>query len=737
MAETISQNLDFDTKILSKFIYALNISRQHCLSYPADHPQVTRSAQQLIDLLAKLLEFRDNLTIGIARDTLLVQGSALGQKNPVFRKLAGELFELGIAALTFTTGLTSEELLRFQVLAVRRPEELQEEGGLAQACKTLDLPHLQITAIDYSSFSITEESEAGNADAQLEQDKSESLWDRFVSGIVEGTLSPDGDLSRPNAVDPELVADYLSRRQTAGSGAEALASYEETITSFLRELDVEGRSQSHRTEALDKLGSFVDGLNPELRRQFLSSTFNSLGNRDDLAQDVLAHLSNDALFDALEDINEHHLTIPPTIMNLLGKLAQHNDSSNEQSGEALSSAELGEHLRSLFREDDPDRFIPGTYQHLLHSIVTLEDIPPIENSEVDQIREELLKQQVETQVCNVVLDLLRQDSGNEDNDALRQTLLELFKYFIEIGQFDYLVELHTSLGKKGQGGTLNELSDAFSDSGFLDEVLMTLSVWDKNQFEKITELIRKVGPLFINPMLNRLAVEKRMSLRRYYIERLLEMGDAIREPVMLRLRDSRWYVLRNLVGLLRQLNDPVVLYGVRSLLRHPHPQVQLEVYKTLKHFNDPEANQYLAAELTSGDRQRQWQALKQIEQPTPKELRDALIQLLDIKDLSRDGFELKTRAVEELARIGDPEALPSLEQLLQSRSLLHTGNLGRLKKKIVHSFASYPKKETQDILELLIANGGELGELAEQLRGKKKGGGHEPEAPTSGPALFP
>jgi hypothetical protein len=725
MAKDPSHNLDFDTKILSKFIYALNISRQHCLSYPPDHPQVTRSAEQLIDLLTKLLEFRDQLTIGIARDTLLIQGSALGQKNAVFRKLAGELFELGIAALTFSTGLSIEELLRFQFLAIRRPEELQEKGGLAEACRSLELPHLKITAIDYDSFSITEQSEAGSADAQLEQDKSESLWDRFVSGIVEGTLSPDGDLSRPNAVDPELVADYLSRRQAASSGAEALASYEETITSFLRELDVEGRSHSHRTEALDKLGNFVDGLNPELRRQFLSSTFNSLGSRDELAKDVLAHLSNDALFAALEDVNEHRLTIPPTIMNLLGKLAQHTDSSNVIAGEALSSAELGEHLRSLFREDDPDRFIPGTYQHLLHSIVSLEDIPAIENSEVTALRQELLGQQVETQVCNVILDLLRQDSGDEDNDTLRQNLMELFTYFIEIGQFDYLVELHSSLNKSAAtsaDGKLNELSNAFSDSGFLDEVLMTLSVWDKSQFEKITELIRKVGPLFINPILNRLAVEKRMSLRRYYIERLLEMRDAVREPVMLRLRDSRWYVVRNLIGLLRQLNDPVVLYAVRSLLRHPHPQVQLEVYKTLKQFHDPEANQYLVMELSSGDRQRQWQAIKQIEKPTSPELRDALIQLLELKDLSRDGFDLKTRAVAELALIGDPAALPGLEQLLQSRSLLHSGNLGRLKKTIVTSLRHYPKKETQEILDLLIANGGELGELAEQLREQNKKG---------------
>jgi len=716
MAENTPQNLDFDTKILSKFIYALNISRQHCLAYPAGHPQIRKSAEQLISLLRQLLEFRDALTLGITRRSLQVHGSALDQRNAVYRKLANELFNLGLAGLTFRRGLEHDELLRFQELSVQRPEDLAERGGLVEVCRDLDLPHLSLTFIDYNSFSVTDEDEIGASDALLEEEKSESLWDRFVSGLIAGDLSPDGELKRSAAIDPALVAEYLSRRREGADQEEVLASYEQTITSFLQELDLEGRSQSYRTEALSKLGNFVDGLSPELRRQFLSSTFNTLGAQNELAEEVLTHLSSDALFTALEDVNEKRLTIPPTIMNLLGKLSQHASKETEQVGETISSAELGEHLRSLFREDDPDRFIPGTYQHLLHSIVSMDDIPTLEGRAVEELRAEISTEPVDNQVCNVVIDLLGNEDGNEqDREELRQILLDLLRYFLETGQFDYLVGLQKSPNRSAKRNGSTDLTKLLADNSFLEEILAAMSIWGKDKFPAITELIRKIGAPFIEPLINRMAIEKRMSLRRYYLDRLEEMGDAIREPVMLHLRDSRWYVVRNLVALLRRLNDPVTLHGIRSLINHPHPKVRIEVFKTLRQFNDPQANQYLARELDSGDRRRQWQAMRQLDGSFNPELFESLLRLLEIKDQSADGFALKTAAVDALEPFGNPAALPALERVLQTRSLLHGGRWLRLKKHIILSLSSYPAKEVGEILELLVAGGGDLGEQADAL----------------------
>lgn len=715
MAENAPQNLDFDTKVLSKFIYALNISRQHCMAYPPTHPQVRKSAKLLISLLEQLLEFRESLTLGITRRSLLIHGAALDPRNAVYRKLANELFNLGIAGLTFRLGLEHEELLSFQQVSVHRPEELAEQGGLAAIYPSLGLQHLTITFIDYASFSVTDENEIGTSDALLEEEKSGSLWDRFVSGLIEGSLSPDGELKQVSEIDPALVADYLSRRREGVDKEDVLASYEQTITSFLQEIDQEGRSQGYRTEVLEKLGSFVDGLSPELRRQFLSSTFNTLGAQSSLAEEVMTHLSNDALFSALDDVNEKRLTIPPTIMNLLGKLSRHAPDETLQGAEALSSAELGEHLRSLFKEDDPDRFVPGTYQHLLHSVVSMDDMPPIEGEATQQLRAEVFDEQVDNQVCNIVINLLGDEENDTHKENLRQTLLELFRYFLETGQFEYLTNLHAGAGQSSTARDRQDMTTLLADNRFLEEILAAMSVWEKDKYAAITELIRKIGPPFIEPLINRMAIEKRMSLRRYCLDRLEEMGDAIREPVMLHLRDSRWYVVRNLIALLRRLNDPVTLHGIRALVNHPHPRVRQEVFKALRQFNDPQANIYLTQELSCDDRRRQWKALALLDGSDSPELQQSLAMLLEVKDNSQEGFALKAEVVDALARIGNPETLPALERVLQNRSLLHGGQWQRLKKHIVLSLRGYPKKQTMEILEFLSANGGELGEQASTL----------------------
>ncbi|GAB4165030.1 MAG: HEAT repeat domain-containing protein [Geothermobacteraceae bacterium] len=712
------QGVNFDTRVLTRFVYALNIARQHTLSYPDDHPLVRKSSLALTGLLENLLEFRDSLTLGIARDSLLVEGSVLEERNPVFRKLAGELFDRGVAALTFRSGLQTGELLRFLRLAVERPEQLQERGGLPQVCREVGLDHIDVLGIDYRSLGVTEEESIGASDADLEEYKAASIWDRFVGGLVEGSLDPEGGETRTSNIDPRVVADYLSRKQQGGDD-NFLASYEETITSFLRELDQEGRSHLHRTESMEKLGDFVSNLSPELRRQFLSSTFNTLERNEEIAEEVISHLSSDALFQALQDVNDKRLTIPPTVMNLLGKLSQHAEAPTGDHEQILSSAELGEHLRSLFREDDPDRYVPGTYQHLLHSIVSMEEIPPLEGPETEQIRQQLCGEQVEAKVLTILLDLMRQEKDSEAQQRLVGELMELLSYFIELGQFEVLLDLQRRLQRIDADGLPEQAANILTEKGLLNQILEVLSVWDKERFTSITALIRAIGDPFIEPMLDRLAVEPRRSVRRFLLDRLLEMGSRIREPALARLRDSRWFLVRNMLVLLQKLDDPVVLYAVRSMKRHPHPKVRLEVWRTLKQFGDPEADQILAEEICGGDTERRSWAMGQLRRPLSQPLRDALISLMETSDYGRDLLELKHRAVTELAALGDPAALPALERVLNDKSLLHLQGLARLKLAIVQSLERYPYKKVRPILELVAAGGGKTAEAARHIMQRK------------------
>ena len=64
--------IDLDTKVLSDFLYALNIARRQVIAYPSGHPMIAQAADKLLTLLTRLLEFRSEVTIGIARDLSLI-----------------------------------------------------------------------------------------------------------------------------------------------------------------------------------------------------------------------------------------------------------------------------------------------------------------------------------------------------------------------------------------------------------------------------------------------------------------------------------------------------------------------------------------------------------------------------------------------------------------------------------------------------------------------------------------
>ncbi len=102
-------DLNLGTKILSDFIIELNIALRLVTSYPKNHPITTTSIQKVLRHLEELLEFREEITIGVARDMLIVGYAVMDPKNPDYGNLAKALFDHDIATVTFKRNTTADE----------------------------------------------------------------------------------------------------------------------------------------------------------------------------------------------------------------------------------------------------------------------------------------------------------------------------------------------------------------------------------------------------------------------------------------------------------------------------------------------------------------------------------------------------------------------------------------------------------------------------------------------------
>src|SRR6185369_10157730 len=140
---------------------------------------------------------------------------------------------------------------------------------------------------------------------------------------------------------------------------------------------------------------------------------------------------------------------------------------------------------------------------------------------------------------------------------------------------------------------------AFTQPDFLNEILSGLTVWGKPKYNQITQLIQGIGRPFIDPLLDCLAEEQNMSLRRFLIERVLAFGDAARPALLEHLADRRWYVLRNLVVMLRTLAPGQEADRLRPLLNNPNQKLRYEVILSLLMADDPAAQRQLMRDLDS------------------------------------------------------------------------------------------------------------------------------------------
>lgn len=720
-------------KLLANFLMQLNIARRNVGAYPDGHPVIAAACGKVAMTLDQLLAGAGEFTLGISRDTLLAGGLALDKKHPVYLDLAHSLFDHGLVAVTFLRGLEAEEVLSFLELLARKAEGARAGLEIEANVEDAGIRHIRVRRIDYGFFQVFEEEEIGRSRRPLRL-PSTTLWDDLVEGLAAGTVDVTAqDGSSAAEIAPEELAALLNARFSSASGGQ-LSSYEDAIVSFLRDLDREGRGVAVGQEGLGKVGAFVGRLNPELRRQFLRSTFSALGDRESTAAQLLTHLPEEAVLDTLEELNERNAAVPPVILGILEKLARHPHSGAERRVRATTrdagEREPTERLRLLLREERTDEYVPGGYQADLHTLAHLDRIGAIGGEETAELKDTILDHRVESRVADIVLEILPATTDPGQMVSLERNLLDLCDYFLELGDFVSLLHVLERIDELEEDrvsprpGIFDAVRAFFARPEFIEEVLNGLALWGRARHEEIRALIRKVGTPFADPLLDRLAMESGRSLRRLYMECLLDIGEAAREEIIARLGDERWYFVRNLVVLLRHLEDPDILRYIRRFISHSHPRVRQEVLRTFLHFHDPEANRLVLRDLDSPERELRLCAVQLAEFSHSPEVFGKLLSCLHRGGLADFELDLKVAVVRTLAAIGDPAALPELADVIRSKSLLHPILHQSLRTEIVRSLGRYPAPAVLPLLEELARSDQEsLARPAEKIQRQLAGEG--------------
>jgi len=722
----------------------MNIARRNLVAYPRGHALVLESFEKVRVILQDFFEYINHFTLGIAKDTLMLGTKALDRKNPVFQNFAQILFEHGIVSMTFFRDITVDELMDFDHIVSQKRNDVHHQGGVAALLSKAKVQNIKVQLIDYRMFQAQE----GPLSAELDKENNQDslFWWQFVRGVMDGALDPLGVPSNGwEDIDPEALATILNEqfargggtpvRQPGGgiSGGEGPGEVDGSGSSgegfgdsgpvkggpsFDAFLDVrrfDFAQLAYDETSTARLNRFVQSLDQNLRKVFVERFFSSFSHNTGALNQLIPSLSDEIIIDALEKNTKKELYLPPNILDILTRLKKESanidpDVTDELLG-GISKDELFEKFSIIFKEDEVDRFVPLDYQKILHDVVVAETLSAPELSQVHQLEDTLSSHSVNMHLTSVVVDIITKQGCGEAPPCLMRSLKGCCMYLISLGDFHAVSDIYETVARTSifsgdrERVTPSGILEVFSDDDFIGDVLDAPAQWGKEKDFYIVELIKRIGSPFVEPLLDRLASEEDRTLRYFYLDLLGQLSTMVREPAIRRLNDNRWFLVRNLIILLRNLNDPSVLPSLHGLLEHPHPRVRHELMQTLIKFNDPVAERIILQEMDSPDTSRCLKAIALAGMTRNKLISQKLLEFLHQRGLGKSILPIKKASVHALGEIGDPFVLPALQDILKSRVFFRRHAAANLKLEIIESLRKYPPGEVSPILRVVVNSG--------------------------------
>src|SRR5215472_16844904 len=204
------------SKELVEFLLELAVASQRRAMYPGGHPSLETSEARVLERLGPLLNTRQSLTVGVARDQLIIDGVATDARNNLLRALAGRLHGHRIAGVKFVAGLTPAELAELLQRLAREPEPTLSEP-------LWDHVHLYRQA--YDRLTLVEDEPGTNDGEARRLPRAAQLWLALAQAALN--VSAD-DKGQPNT-DPKAMADAINRHTTVTSAD----AYEQVVVGYL------------------------------------------------------------------------------------------------------------------------------------------------------------------------------------------------------------------------------------------------------------------------------------------------------------------------------------------------------------------------------------------------------------------------------------------------------------------------------------------------------------------------
>ena len=760
---------------VSEAIINLYAAHVNSYLYPYDHPLVSDSLRNSYNCLQKAFQKKKAIQMEMKENGVLIDGESPGEALPVFGNFSAWMRSNQIGMLSVAEGVSRRELISFhKIISLKRYslEELRkamEEKSIANISAQRD----RSAPPDSPSWSLADKQVPdglvpGYESTMLSDTEAESRMfsgpeDAMAGGRNENagdsTFSPRGITSaggheaspRPGATSadsPEAPGDMcehymeaLLERALPDAGKEVLRNADPvrlahllnamlfsvprggvieriTETCFGKPADLGG------DDAKERCLLFLKGLKPALRPAFrtLQGLTNFQSAESDEERAAIMNVPAGTDDHAAPAANEQGQVLGPYTSYVRRTVLQSDFIFDfvAEGKAVLHDIDLRDEWPDLFHSDRLAQFRTAAAGD--GSSAKRSDPLKRHGLSAAMVFEACAEDAVSEAAFSVLLELLEADClEGEAYQALTERLASTTAFYAEKGEFEKVLEVFNALksqalqGKNSFQATVM-LNRIYSTDQFNAIIVESLRRHGRKQREAAGNLARALRSSLIPYLLDALSDEDDISKRRFMISLLTAARGEVLVHIMKRLRDSRWYVLRNMLFLFRECHGRSYASEVREFLSHEVPLVRLEALRTLLSFQDPAAEPAVVKLLSNENFQLQKGAVLLAGAHRIREALPHLVRLLREKDIMGKRFLFKRTVIRALGRIGHGSVLKPLMRICRETSVVHKEDHDRLRIDIYKTLHHYPVTAIKPFIDYgLRTNNREIAALSRKL----------------------
>ncbi|MBI5198617.1 MAG: HEAT repeat domain-containing protein [Nitrospirae bacterium] len=241
--------------------------------------------------------------------------------------------------------------------------------------------------------------------------------------------------------------------------------------------------------------------------------------------------------------------------------------------------------------------------------------------------------------------------------------------------------------------------DAFGEEEFLHQLTLSVNVNKVDDLDALSAFLTMLNRNAIVPLSSMMGTLDQMKTRRLFCDALSILAKDDIDPLLKKLEDNNWYVVRNIVYILGKIRDPKAVHYLKKIKDHEEPRVRKEIVHTLTEIKSEEAKDLLINFLNDSNNAVRITTLRNLVTLCHQKAVSTILNIISSDTFDSKEVYEKKEFFETLGRLGSRDILPYLKETLMKRTWL----FGKTKVEEMRVYAaralkSMPTPEALDIL---------------------------------------